>query len=74
MSIICQRCEHEWDFLNLAEYCEYCPDFEPTVSKFDITSLGDKERRVQSSIMCEFSDRCEKIYNRTKQEAQNEQT
>lgn len=60
--------------LDLEEYCDYCPDFEPSVNKLDITSCGDSERRVQSSIRCEFSDRCAAIYNKAREDVKNEKS
>lgn len=58
--------------LDLEEYCDYCPDFEPSVNKLDITSCGDSERRVQSSIRCECADRYSKIYRKARQVVKNE--
>ena len=58
--------------LDLEEYCDYCPNFEPSVNKLDITSCGDSERRVQSSIRCEYTDRCAEIYRKARQSMENE--
>lgn len=60
--------------LNLEEYCDYCPDFEPVANKVEITSMDDKAPRVQSSIRCEFSDRCAAIYNKAREDVKNEKS
>ena len=60
--------------LNLEEYCDYCPDFEPVVNKVEITNMDDKTPRVQSSIRCEFSDRCAAIYNKAREDVKNEKS
>ena len=46
---------------NLQEYCSYCGDFSPELSKIDITNFGDKRKRVQNNISCGNSDKCERI-------------
>ena len=31
-------------FLNVNDYCAFCPEFEAHVEKVDITEIGDKTR------------------------------
>lgn len=46
--------------LDVRDYCQNCGDFYPKVEKLWI---GDK---VMSNIHCEYSVRCERIYNSIK--------
>lgn len=46
--------------LLLQDFCEYCPDFEPDVEKFDCTSFGEAEKCC-TNIRCENRSKCSRI-------------
>lgn len=50
--------------LRAADYCEFCPDFEPDVQKVDVTVAMDVTPRVLTTIRCEKATMCEKVYER----------
>ena len=55
--------------LDVREYCEYCPDFNPYSDNIDITTLGDMpNQRVLHVIKCMDADKCELIRARMKAE------
>lgn len=53
--------------LQLQNYCEFCPDFEPEVEKIEITVMADPTQKVLTSIKCEHRGRCERIMARAKE-------
>lgn len=46
--------------LLLEDYCAYCPNFEPTVEKIDVTRLGEATRYI-NNIKCVREEMCERI-------------
>lgn len=60
--------------LRVKDYCAFCPDFEAHVEKVDITEIGDKTRKVLTTINCEYAGRCERMYKRIQEGRTNETT
>lgn len=46
---------------NLHEYCSHCDNFSPELNQMDITTCGDKKRRVLNTISCENANKCERL-------------
>lgn len=57
--------------LQVKDYCQNCPDFEPTVDK----ELSYADNKVVYSLMtvcCKNASRCERIYKHIKKENNND--
>ena len=52
--------------LDVADYCQSCPDFIADVEKFEYGSLN--EIKINTTIRCENSDRCRNLVRRLKEE------
>lgn len=61
-------------FLNVNDYCAFCPEFEAHVEKVDITEIGDKTRKALTTINCEYAGMCERLYKRIQEGRANETT
>lgn len=51
--------------LDIADYCQSCPDFIADVEKFEYGSLN--EIKINTTIRCENSDRCRNLVRRLKE-------
>ena len=51
--------------LDVADYCQSCPDFIADVEKFEYGSLN--EIKINTTIRCENSDRCRNLVRRLKE-------
>ena len=47
--------------LDVQEKCQNCPNFSPTVNAIDITSLGDKGKKIMQTVYCSNKDFCDNI-------------
>lgn len=45
-------------FLNVAKYCDNCPDFTPKTEKIGYYSGGSDAEIVNTEVFCKFRDRC----------------
>ena len=52
--------------LDVADYCQSCPDFIADVEKFEYGSLN--EIKINTTIRCENSDRCRNLVRHLKEE------
>ena len=52
--------------LDVADYCQSCPDFIADVEKFEYGSLN--EIKSVTTIRCENSDRCRNLVRHLKEE------
>lgn len=57
-------CKPDGIDLILFDYCAFCPDFETDIEKIDVTTFGDKTRRVTTSIRCRNASKCERLLER----------
>lgn len=53
--------------LRVADYCDFCGDFEPDVEKIDVSCISDKVPRFQTTIRCKDAKKCAVIYERAKE-------
>ena len=53
--------------LDVANYCQSCPDFIADVEKFEYGSLNEV-KSVNTTIRCENSDRCRNLVRHLKEE------
>lgn len=44
--------------IDLQDYCSNCANFEPELDQLDISTYGDRAKRVLNSISCENASRC----------------
>ena len=44
--------------IDLQDYCSNCANFEPKLEQLDISTCGDRTKRVLNSISCENASRC----------------
>ena len=54
--------------LDVANYCQSCPDFEADVEKFKYGCLNEV-KSVYTTIRCENSDRCRNLVRHLKEES-----
>ena len=47
--------------INVEDYCQNCPDFEPEVNK-TILEADNIIISTDTCITCKYSDRCKQIY------------
>ena len=47
--------------LDVKEKCQNCPNFSPTVNAIDITSFGDKGKKIMQTVYCSNKDFCNNI-------------
>ena len=52
--------------LDVADYCQSCPDFIADVEKFEYGSLNEV-KSVNTTIRCENSDRCRNLVRHLKE-------
>lgn len=56
--------------INVEEFCNYCPEFEPKCRQDDCTILQDTEQQVINHITCSNMRKCklliERLQNRNK--------
>ena len=57
--------------LDVADYCQSCPDFIADVEKFEYGSLN--EIKINTTIRCENSDRCRNLVRRLKEKLEGEE-
>lgn len=47
--------------LHLQDYCSYCGDFEPNITKINVTAFEEKACSYATTIKCENEDKCARI-------------
>ncbi len=47
--------------LDVKEKCQNCPNFYPTVNAIDITTFGDKGKKISQIVYCSNKDFCDNI-------------
>ncbi len=50
--------------VDLEEFCDYCPEFEPECRQDDCTAIQDKEQRVINNITCSNVRKCKWLIER----------
>lgn len=50
--------------VDLEEFCDCCPEFEPECSKYDCTTMQNKEQRVINHITCSNMRKCKLLIER----------
>lgn len=53
--------------LQVKDYCQNCPDFEPTVHK-ELSYADDEVIYSLMTVCCKYTSRCERIYKYIKKE------
>ena len=48
--------------LDVEEKCQNCPNFSPTVNSVNITTFGDKGKKLIQTVYCSNKDFCNNTY------------
>lgn len=52
--------------LELEDYCSHCGDFEPDVSKIEVTKFYEKANSYMTTIKCVNAYKCDKMVENLK--------